>query len=201
LPPASLAPEHHWAAAATVLHPVLRPAGSAGIDGRQLSVPHGGAMPSRPLIAAGPAGLVVAYVIPGPGFGIFAGVEHLLSWSAAVDEVHAAAMANLAAWSAAAPWTAEVSGSRRIVWSASGGGMDAARILLPEVRAHLAAELGDKVLIGLPERDLLIAAGLANDDDEFRSLFAAYVAERAAEAEDPIDSQIFVLADGELARF
>jgi len=201
-PETSLAPEHHWPAAALVLHPVLRPPGTPGIDGRELAVPHGGAMPSRPLIAAGPAGLVVAYVIPGPGFSVFAGVEHLLSWAVGPEATHAAAMSNLAAWSSIAPWTAEMSGSRRVMWSASGGGMDAARILLPDVRAHLAAELGPgPVLVGIPERDLLIAAGLPDYDAEFSGLFADYVAERASEAEDPIDSRLFVLADGELSLF
>jgi len=202
-PGPSLAPEHDWPAAARVLHPVLRPAGTSGVDGRDLQVPSATALPSRPLISGGPVGLAIAYVIPGPGFGIFAGVEHLLSWNVGPAEAHAAAMSNLAAWSAGAPWVAEVSGDRRIVWSASGGGMDAARILLPEVRARLTDELGraGRVLIGLPERDLLIAAGLVEGDDDFAALFAAYVAERSVDAEDPLDERTFELLDGELAPF
>ncbi len=46
-------------------------------------------------------------------------------------------MRNLAAWSATAPWTDEVSGERRLISSDTGNGWDAARILLPEVVAHL----------------------------------------------------------------
>jgi hypothetical protein len=55
--------------------------------------------------------------------------------------------------------------------------------------------------VGLPERDLLIAAGLADGDDEFAALFADYVADRAQAADDPIDSRIFELIEGELVEF
>ena len=56
----------------------------------------------------------------------------------------------------AAPWTDEVSGERRLISSDTGNGWDAARILLPEVVAHLVAELGPvgRILVGLPERHL-----------------------------------------------
>lgn len=202
-PAPSLAPEHEWSAASRLLHPSLRPAGTVGVDGRNLHVPSGAGLPGKPLIAAGPAGLAIGYVIPGQGFGIFAGAEHLLAWGVGPDEAHAAAMANLAVWSGGAPWVGETNGRRRLVWSDSGEGLDAARILLPEVRAQLAEDLGGngRVLIGLPERDLLIATGLAGGDDEFEALFAAYVADRSRGADDPIDPRLFELVDGELVPF
>ena len=56
-------------------------------------------------------------------------------------------------------------------------------------------------MIGLPERDLLIAAGLAEGDEDFAALFAEYVADRAAAADDPIDARIFELVEGELIEF
>jgi hypothetical protein len=196
----SLAPEHEWSAACRLLHPALRPRGTVGVDGRNPRVPSGAGLPGKPLILAGPAGLAVAYVIPGPGFGVFVGAEHLLAWGVGPDEVHAAAIANLRVWSSGTPWVAEASGSRHVVWSDSGQGMDAARILLPEVRAQLAADLAatGRVLVGLPERHLLVAAGLAGSDDEFALLFAAYVADLSNAAVDPIDPRLFELVDGEL---
>ncbi|MGD0863614.1 MAG: hypothetical protein ABSA21_12825 [Candidatus Limnocylindrales bacterium] len=202
-PAASLAPEHDWAAAASLVQPGLRPAGTVGIDGHDLRVPSGSGAPGQPLIGAGPAGLAVAYVIPGRGFGVLVGAEHLLAWGVGPDEVRAAATANLAAWSAGAPWVEEMEGRRRIVWSDSGEGMDAARILLPEVRAQLTADLGGigRVLIGLPERDLLIATGLAEGDDEFAAMFAAYVADRSDGADEPVADRLFELIDGELIVF
>ena len=58
--------------------------------------------------------------------------------------------------------------------------------------------LAGRILIGLPERDLLIAAGVAEGDDEFALMFADYVADRANADDEPIDDRVFELVDGEL---
>jgi hypothetical protein len=199
-PAPSLAAEHDWTAASQLIRPALRPKGTAGTDGRDLRVPTGNAGPGRPLVKAGPASLSIVYVIPGRGFDILVGVDHLLAWGVGPDEVHAAAISNLGTWSGEAAWVDEMNGSRRVVWSDLGEGMDAARILLEGVRRRLASDLGPgrRILIGLPERDLLIATGLAEGDDEFASLFADYIADRAHTADEPIDDRVFELVDGEL---
>lgn len=196
----SLAPEHDWAAASRLIHPSLRPVGTHGIDGLNLRVPAGGGSPGHPLIKQGPAGIPIAYVIPGPGFEVLVGVEHLLSWGVGPEQVDAAAMANLAAWSSKAAWVDEVDGQRRVLWSDSGEGMDAARVLLPDVRARLCSDLAAvrRILVGVPERDLLIVAGLAEGDDEFAEMFADYVADRSRGADEPIDDHVFELVDGDL---
>lgn len=81
--------------------------------------------------------------------------------------------------------------------------MDAVRILLEDVRSRLVSDLAParRILVGLPERDLLIAAGLADGDEEFIALFAEYVADRAEAADDPIDHRVFELVEGELVEF
>ncbi len=196
----SLAPEHDWAAAAIVLRPAFRPVGTTGTDGRELRLPAAGRGPGKQVVRTGPAGLPFVYVIPGRGFDVVVGIEHLMAWGVGPDKVHAAAMANLAQWDGSAAWTDEVDGGRHVVWSDLGEGLDAARILLPEVRARLAVDLGPahRILVGVPERDLLVAARLTEGDDEFASLFADYVADRARAADEPIDSRVFELVDGEL---
>ena len=186
----SLAPEHDWAAAARVLHPAFRPFGTAGVDGRERLVPQSQGMAGMPVVTTGPAGLPIVYVIPAQGFDVLVSVEHLLAWGVGPEEVQAAAMANLD----------EVDGRRRIVWSDWGEGMDAARILLAEVRDQLVAGLAPapRIIVGLPERDLLIAAALVDGDEEFAAMFGDYVADRARSADDPIDERVFELVDGEL---
>ena len=77
---------------------------------------------AQPLLDEGPAGLAVVYTIPASGFDVVVNGEHLLSWGVEPADVQAAAMANLAAWSAAAPWTDEVSGERRLLSSDTGDG-------------------------------------------------------------------------------
>ncbi|MGA2513744.1 MAG: hypothetical protein ABSG37_09015 [Candidatus Limnocylindrales bacterium] len=196
----SLAPEHDWAAASRLVRPALRPVGTPGTDGSDLRVPAGGGGLGKPIMTNGPAGLPIVYVIPGPGFEVVVDVEHLLAWGVRPDQVHAAAMSNLAAWSASAGWSDESNGRRRIVWSDTGEGLDAARILLAAVRRRLVSDLAPahRILVGLPERDLLIAAALVDGDDEFADLFADYVADRARAADEPIDRRIFELRDGDL---
>jgi hypothetical protein len=198
-PAVSLSPEHDWSAAARVLRPALRPGGTPGTDGHDLSLPHGGA-PGRSIVRHGPVGLEIAYVLGGDRFDVVVSVEHLLSWAVGVDEVHAAAMANLKSWSDQAAWLDEAEGSRKVVWSDLGQGMDAARILLDDVRARLAADLAPcrPILVGLPERDLLVATATETPDADFEAMFRNYVADRFRAADEPIDDRIFELAGGEL---
>lgn len=203
----SYAPEHDWLAAEAVLYPVLRPGDTSGthldsIDPDRLAS-EGMRSHGAPVLDTGPCGLAVGYVLRVGSFDVHVNADHLLAWGASPEEVRAAAMANLARWSATAPWTAEESGERRLVSSASGDGDDAARILLPEVRAHIAAEFGPdvRVLIGIPERDLLMAGALSDQDMEFAALFAEFVRSNADDADEPLDRRVLELVGGELRLF
>ena len=81
--------------------------------------------------------------------------------------------------------------------------MDAVRILLPEVCAHLSAELAatGRVLVGLPDRHMLLAGALRPGDDEFAALLRDYVAEQNTGADEPIDRRIFELHGADLVEF
>ncbi len=204
---ASLTPEHDWTAASAVVIPVLRPAGTVGLRigevDRDILVANANKAHTLPLVGDGPCDLVVVYALPATGFDVIVNGEHLLAWSVEPEAVHDAAMANLAAWSTTAPWSDEVSGDRRLLSSDTGDGLDAARILLPEVRAHLASELGaaGRVLVGLPDRHLLLAGGLRPGDDDFAALVRDYVMEHSAEADEPIDRRVFELHGADLVEF
>ena len=158
---------------------------------------------AQPLIDQGPAGLPVVYTISAGAFDIVVNGDHLLSWGIEPAELQDAAMRNLAAWSAAAAWSDEVSGERRLISSDTGDGLDAVRILLPEVVEHLSRELGaaGRVLVGIPDRHLLTAATLRADDPEFAALFADFVVEQSGGADEPIDRRVFELVDGRLVDF
>jgi hypothetical protein len=203
-PSVSLAPEHDWEAARVVLIPLLRPAGTVGLrlaDVNRSAMALNTSSHTLPLLGEGPCGLPVVYAIPASGFDIVVNGEHLVSWGVEPAEVHAAAMANLAAWSAAAPWTAEESGDRRLLSSDTGDGPDATRILLPEVRAHLASTLGavgGPIFVGLPDRHLLVAGASAAADLDFGAQLAGFVADHADGADEPIDRRLFELVDGDL---
>lgn len=199
------APEHDFGAARPIIVPALRPVGT---QGRPIATLHGGAAEgpashAQPLLDEGPCGLAVVYTMPATGFDVVVNGDHLASWAVSIHVVQDAAIDNLRTWSAAAPWTDEVSGDRRLLSSDTGEGSDAARILLPEVREHLARELGStgRVLVGLPERHLLVAGTLRPDDAPFAALFAEFVLEQSGGADEPIDRRVFELVDGHLVDF
>jgi len=200
-------PEHDWGHARGILFPVFRPVGTQGLrlEGIDPATLAGEASRShaQPIVDEGPNGLVVVYALHAEGFDVIVNGDHLLSWGVPPADIQEAAMANLAAWSASAPWTDEVSGDRRLLSSDTGDGWDAVRALLPDVLAHLDHELGatGRVLVGLPERHLLVAGTLRPGDTEFAALFADFIIEQSGGADEPVDRRVFELIDGRLAEF
>lgn len=202
------APENDWSAAAGGLYPLLRPPGTTGTSVDSLDtaslVMRSGHHATAPLIDDGPGGTVIVFALPSGGFDVIVNAEHVISWEVSPEKVCEVAVANLASWSKTAPWTDEVEGERRLISSATGDGWDASRILLSEVREHLASELGGsdaRVLVGMPDRHLLVAARLTASDPEFASMFESFVRGQAEGADEPIDQRVFELKDGELAPF
>jgi hypothetical protein len=205
--PWSEAPEHEWSAASSRILPLLRPPGTAGtalagLDRASLAS-EGLKHHALPVLDPGPADLQIAYVIRVSSFDVLVNADHLLSWGIEPAVLRDAAMENLGLWSSVAPWTDELSGQRRLLSSDTGEGGDAARILLADVRQHLSDELGGeaRVLIGLPDRDLLMAGALRSDDEGFAALFADFVVEHSGGADEPIDRRVFELVVGELRPF
>jgi hypothetical protein len=200
-------PEHDWGRARDLVRPAFRPVGTAGLSietiDRDTLAQHAMQSHAQPLLDTGPAELPVVYTIAAGGFDIVVNGDHLLSWGIQPEELQDAAMANLAAWAATAAWQDEVSGERRVISSDTGDGLDAVRILLPEATAHLANELGrdGRVLVGIPERHLLVAATLRPDDASFAALFGEFVIEQSGGADEPVDRRLFELVDGRLVEF
>jgi len=200
-------PEQDWARAKDLLYPAFRPVGTLGLSiemiDRDSLAAHSSQSHAQPLLDVGPAELPIVYTIDAGAYDIVVNGDHLLSWGVEPADLQDAAMRNLAAWSATAPWTDEVSGERRLISSDTGNGWDAVRILLPDVVAHLEAELGPvgRILIGLPERHLMTAASLRPGDDDFATLFAEFIVETSGGADEPIDRRVFELVDGRLVEF
>jgi hypothetical protein len=201
------APEHDWGRARDLVRPAFRPVGTAGLPietvDRDTLAQHAMQSHAQPILDIGPAELPIVYTIAAGGFDIIVNGDHLLSWGIQPSDLQDAAMANLAAWAATAPWQDEVSGDRRVISSDTGDGLDAVRILLPEATAHLARELGGdgRVLVGIPERHLLVAATLRPDDASFAALFGEFVIETSGGADEPVDRRLFELVDGRLVEF
>jgi hypothetical protein len=200
-------PEHDWKLASGLVHPAFRPIGTQGtpietVD-REALAQHSLQHHTQPLIDSGPAGLPVVYTIAAGGFDIVVNSDHLLSWGIDPSQLQDAALRNLATWAATAPWSEEASGERRVISSDTGDGLDAVRILLPDALAYLARELGDagRVLVGIPERHLLVATTLAADDPGFAEMFGEFVIEQSGGADEPVDRRLFEIVGGRLVEF
>jgi hypothetical protein len=198
----SSAPEHDWSAAAGIVMPVLLPVGAAGtdaatVDRSSLGIGQRGNLPLR---WPGPAGLHVAVAIPAVGFDIMVSADHLITWDVEVAAVLSTAMANLGAWSNSMPWEEEVEGARRLFVSDSGERWDAGRILLVSVRVYLERELGKnaRVIVGMPNRHILVAGSLLPTEPGFMDDLRSFVATEAAGADEPVDGRLFELLEGGL---
>ena len=201
-------PEFDWSVASARVYPLLRPVGLTGTPigdaDRATLGAHATATHAQPVIDAGPEGLPIVFAMAADGFDIIINGDHLLSWDVDGSTVRATAFANLARWSEAAGWSEEADGQRRLISSASGDGWDASRILLADVRAQLSDKLregGARVLVGLPERHLLVAGRLTGDDPEFATLFTDFVIEQAGGADEPIDRRVFELQGDRITAF
>ena len=201
------APEHDWAAASAMIYPAFRPVGTTGlrveeIDPARLAA-EAAKSHAQPILDEGPCGLPVVYALHAGAYDVIVNGDHLLSWAVGTDALQDAAMRNLEAWSARAPWSEEASGQRRLLSSDTGDGWDAARILVTDARRHLARQLGanGRVLIGIPDQHLLVAGTLRGDDPDFADLFAQFVVEQSGGADQPIDRRVFELIDDRLVEF
>jgi hypothetical protein len=202
-------PEHDWDAARKRVFPLLQPVGTRGVPVDRLRrVGAAGAAAARaeaePLVAQGPCGLAIVFGIKAAGFDVLVNVEHLGAWGIGADALAEVATRNLLEWSEATGWTDETSGDRRLLSSDSGEGYDSSRILLDAVRAHLRTELGGRrtpagtrVLVGLPDRHLLVAGALTPGDADFVGLFREFIGQQCDAAEEPIDRRIFEISGGD----
>jgi len=200
-------PEHDWSIARDLVRPAFRPVGTQGMSiesvDRENLAQHSLQHHTQPLIDSGPAELPVVYTLAAGGFDIVVNGDHLLSWGIEPSQLQDAALRNLAEWAGDAPWSEETSGERRVISSDTGDGLDAVRILLPDAIAYLARELGGagRVLVGIPERHLLVAATLRADDPGFAELFGEFVIEQSGGADEPVDRRLFEIVDGRLVEF
>ncbi|HEX9370398.1 MAG TPA: DUF1444 family protein [Roseiflexaceae bacterium] len=141
------------------------------------------------------ADLMIAYVIDEEHSVSYINEEHLERWEVSVQEIHERSLENLRRRTEErVKYTTVGAGEQRLFIFSSGDGYDASRLLLADVLAGWARELPGQLVVGVPNRDFLIAFSDANP--EILRAVAAQVQADAAQREYGLTEQLFTLIGG-----
>jgi Uncharacterized protein conserved in bacteria len=178
-----------YAALRERIYPMLKPiALLAEVRDRQL-----------PLILYRPflADLMIAYVIDEADSVAFINEEHLAKWEIAEHRIHNQALANLRQRTLnATDYTTVGTGAQRLFIFSSQDGYDATRILLPEVLDRWRVQLPGRMVIGIPNRDFLIA--FSDVDRMILHSMAHQIQRDSIQRPYGLTDQLFTLINGEI---
>lgn len=135
-------------------------------------------------------GLLAAVVSDGVDSYCYVAAEELAHWGKTWEEVYRIALANL---NEACSGQTEVSvapGPDRSLALQMEDGFDAARILLPEFRSFIAAQLGSPFLFGIPHRDFLLCWSPQNSP-RFHALVEEKLRRDFSDGSYPLSSAVF----------
>jgi uncharacterized protein YtpQ (UPF0354 family) len=138
--------------------------------------------------------LMIAYVIDEERSVAYINEEHLDRWNVSAHDLHEQSLVNLRRRSEQVKYTTVGTGEQQLFIFNSGDGYDASRLLLSEVLAEWARAVPGNLVIGVPNRDFLIAFSDANP--EILRAVAMQVQADAARREYGLTDQLFTLVKG-----
>jgi len=141
------------------------------------------------------ADLMVTYVIDEKQSVAFINEDHLERWGVSVQDLHERSIENLRRRTLEeVDYVTAGEGEQRLFIFSSNDGYDATRLLLSDVLAGWARELPGNLVIGIPNRDFLIAFSDANP--EILRSVAHQIQADSAQQEHGLTDQLFTLVDG-----
>ncbi len=140
------------------------------------------------------ADLMITYVVDEERSVAYINEEHLDRWEISAQDLHEQSLTNLRRRTEQIKYTTVGTGEQQLFIFNSGDGYDASRLLLSEVLAEWARALPGNLVIGIPNRDFLIAFSDANPD--ILRAVAAQVQSDAAQREYGLTDQLFTLVKG-----
>jgi uncharacterized protein YtpQ (UPF0354 family) len=194
VPPPSPPPTEKEAAEA--LLPMLQPASWLGQMQRQFDAP-------RPLHRPFVAGLVVTYVFDFPHQRVYLN-ENLLADALALpgvtmDTLHEYALQNLRLRTTDSTYETHGHRAETMIVCETHDGYAATRVLLPELMRKWSRRIPGQMLIGIPNRDFLIAF---SDRDRSRvKSIARQVRRDARKREHPLCADLLVWRDGQVKEY
>jgi len=146
------------------------------------------------------ANLVIAYVIDEPDSVAFINEEHLDHWGIGEHVLYEQALQNLRKRTLdTTDYTTVGTGAQQLFIFSSQDGYDATRILLPELLDKWCAQLPGSMVIGIPNRDFLIAF---SDADRVTLInIAQQVRIDSVKRSYSLTAQLFTLANGEIRAY
>ncbi|MCU0492199.1 MAG: DUF1444 family protein [Chloroflexaceae bacterium] len=174
------------------VYPMLKPAALlVTVRERQLPM-----LAYRPFLAE----LIVTYVIDEPSSVAFINEEHLERWEMNEQELHDHALENLRRrTSETAKYTTLGEGAQRLFIFSTQDGYDATRLLLPEMLMEWRSALPGNMVIGIPNRDFLIA--FSDADRTVLANVARQVQTDAVERSYGLTERLFTLVAGEIREY
>jgi uncharacterized protein YtpQ (UPF0354 family) len=145
------------------------------------------------------ADLMIAYVIDEERSVAYINEEHLDRWSLSAHDLHEQSLVNLRRRTEQVKYTTVGAGEQQLFIFNSGDGYDASRLLLSDVLAEWARAVPGNLVIGIPNRDFLIAFSDANP--EILRAVAMQVQADAARREYGLTDQLFTLVKGAVKEY
>lgn len=146
------------------------------------------------------ADLMITYVVDEARSVTYIHEQHLDRWGVGEREIHELALRNLRRRTDEhVPYTMIGEGDQRLFIFNSNDGYDATRLLLTDILATWAQQVSGHLVIGIPNRDFLIALGDANPDI-LRSV-AAQIQIDAVQRNYGLTDRLFTLVDGEVREY
>jgi uncharacterized protein YtpQ (UPF0354 family) len=146
------------------------------------------------------ADLIITYVIDEPKSVVFINENHLERWQVNQRDIHAQALANLRRRTVEErDYTVAGSGDQQLfIWN-TGDGYDATRLLLSDVLAKWQTQIGGNLVIGIPNRDFLIA--FSDNDRSVVENIARQLQHDARTQPYPLTDRLFTVLQGQVREY
>lgn len=146
------------------------------------------------------ADLMITYVVDEPQSVTFLNEQHLEHWGVSAQDLHEQALQNLRQRTLGqVEYVTTGAGEQRLFIFNSQDGYDATRLLLSEILAEWARQLPGRIVIGIPNRDFLVAFSDAND--EILRSVAMQIQADAAGREYGLTDQLFTFEGGQVREY
>ncbi|MDW8147882.1 MAG: DUF5688 family protein [Roseiflexaceae bacterium] len=146
------------------------------------------------------ADLIITYVVDEPQSVAYINEHHLKQWGVSEREIHKLALRNLRRRTdERARYLMIGEGEQRLFIFNSNDGYDATRLLLTDILADWAKRVCGQLVIGVPNRDFLIALGDANPDI-LRSV-AAQIQVNSIQRDHGLTDRLFTLVGGQIREY